>query len=95
MEVIYATVHVKDENMDEFLKVMTELARKSAAEPQCGGYHFVQRADNHNEFAFIEFWPTPDSHEAHRQSQHFKTLFPKMCDLTEEGVQDIISRQLV
>lgn len=95
MQVIYATVHVKDENKTEFVRIMTELVTKSAAEPGCAGYNLLQREDDPNEFAFVEFWPTEEAHTAHCDTEHFQTLFPQACALIEGEVEGIISNVLL
>ncbi|WP_181281117.1 putative quinol monooxygenase [Bifidobacterium callitrichos] len=95
MQVIYATVHVRDEHKAEFVDIMTELVTKSAAEPGCGGYNLLQREDDPNEFAFVEFWPTEQGHTDHCNTEHFRTLFPKACALIEGEVEGITSNVLV
>jgi quinol monooxygenase YgiN len=71
---VVATIKVKDGQGAEFEKVAGELAKKvNANEPGCLFYALF-KADEPNTYVFIERYKDLAAIEAHRATDHYKTL---------------------
>jgi quinol monooxygenase YgiN len=71
---VVATIKVKDGQGAEFEKVAGELVKKvNANEPGCLLYALF-KAEEPNTYAFIERYKDQAAIEAHRATDHYKTL---------------------
>jgi quinol monooxygenase YgiN len=73
-----ATLKVKEGAEEDFLAVAKELvAAVNANEPGCQFYQ-IYKGDEARTFVFIERYENEAATEAHRASEHFKTIGARM-----------------
>ena len=76
-----ATLKVKEGCEDDFLAVAKELvAAVNANEPGCLSYE-VFKGEEANTIVFVERYENEAATEAHRNSDHFKTIGARMAPL--------------
>ena len=81
MIVVFATLHARDGREKELEEVLRELVTKSRGEPGCLQYDLHVKLDDPGAFAFFEQWETPESLEAHFETDHFKAAGARAADL--------------
>jgi quinol monooxygenase YgiN len=67
---------VVPENIDEITGTMNKMAAASVVEDGCEGYFIYRSTRNPSELYILESWTNAAAHEAHMQTEHFKTLMP-------------------
>ena len=80
---IVAKFVVKDECIDRFKELASELVEKSAKEDGNAFYTLNQSTKAANEFAFIECWKDKESTDKHGASEHFTRIFPQLKECNE------------
>jgi quinol monooxygenase YgiN len=71
---VVATIKVKDGQGAEFEKVASELAQKVNANEKGCLLYVLFKAEEPNTYVFMERYKDQEAVEAHRASDHFKTL---------------------
>ena len=79
---------VKKEKKQEFINTAKELIEKSRAEEGCIYYTLNESLDG-KYLTFIEEWKDEKSIEIHNNSEHFKTIVPKLAKF-KEGASDLV-----
>lgn len=74
---IVAKNTVKKENKADFINTAKELIEKSMAEEGCISYTLNESLDG-KYLTFIEEWKDEKSIEMHNNSEHFKSIVPKL-----------------
>ena len=70
---------IEDVQKKEAVKfVATELVEKSLHDKGCKGYDIFESCTVDNHMMICETWATRADLEAHMQTEHFKTLVPKL-----------------
>ena len=73
MVILYVTVQVKPERVEEFLDVIRHDAEHSEKdEPGCLRFDVIRDNDDPNRFYYYEVYRDEAALEAHRQTPHFK-----------------------
>lgn len=85
---IVAKNTVKKENKADFINTVKELIEKSRAEDVCISYTLNESLDG-KYLTFIEEWKDEKSIEMHNNSEHFKSIVPKLSQF-KEGDMDVI-----
>lgn len=85
---IVAKNTVKKENKADFINTAKELIEKSMAEEGCISYTLNESLDG-KYLTFIEEWKDEKSIEMHNNSEHFKSIVPKLSQF-KEGNMDVI-----
>ncbi len=85
---IVAKNTVKKENKADFINMAKELIEKSRAEEGCISYTLNESLDG-KYLTFIEEWKDEKSIEMHNNSEHFKSIVPKLSQF-KEGDMDVI-----
>ena len=76
---VAANMYVKQENTDDFLKVASELVEKTnKLDEGCIKYELCRDKSDALHFMMLEEWKDQASLDKHMDSEHFKTLLPKM-----------------
>ncbi len=83
---IVAKAVVKEEKIEEFQKVASELVEKSQAEEGNVSYSLNQNISDSCRHAFIEIWKDQDAIDKHNASEHFTTLIPKLVEMCSEDL---------
>jgi len=75
---VIAKFFVKEDKVEEFLKLAGELVEKSRKEVGCANYNLVQDVNNHQILIMLEEWESAAILNTHMASAHFTTIIPKM-----------------
>ena len=78
MIVIYAECLVKAQMTDTFVGLAKQLIEESRKEQGNVSYELIHSREGKNIYAFLEKWQDQNILDAHLNSQHFKTIFPKI-----------------
>ena len=81
MILILAKSTVKPDYIETFKQHTQELVEKSQAEAGCLSYELFQDLTDPTQFVFVEKWLNQAAIDAHNESDHFKTIVPKLADL--------------
>ena len=76
---------VREECIDDYLRMTAELVSASQAEPGCVTYTLNLCAENPRLFCFIEIWKDQAAIEAHNTSEHFTRIGPQLAKYIEIG----------
>lgn len=85
---IVAKNTVKKGNKADFINTAKELIEKSRAEEGCISYTLNESLDG-KYLTFIEEWKDEKSIEIHNNSEHFKSIVPKLSKF-KEGDMDVV-----
>ena len=75
---IYAERTVKQENIEAYKTLGSQLVAASQAEEGCISYTLNQCLEDPCVFAFIEIWKDMEAIKCHNATEHFTTLVPQM-----------------
>ena len=84
---IIAKNPVSSENKAKFIETAKELIEKSRKESGCISYNLFESVDG-KYLTFIEEWKNEKAIEEHNNSDHFKSIVPKLGELTS-GEMDV------
>ncbi|MEI0489887.1 aminoacyl-tRNA hydrolase [Brachyspira pulli] len=85
---IIAKNPVSSENKVKFIETAKELIEKSRKESGCISYNLFESVDG-KYLTFIEEWKNEKAIEEHNNSDHFKSIVPKLGELTS-GEMDVV-----
>ena len=85
---IIAKNPVSSENKVKFIETDKELIEKSRKESGCISYNLFESVDG-KYLTFIEEWKNEKAIEEHNNSDHFKSIVPKLGELTS-GEMDVV-----
>ena len=85
---IIAKNPVSSENKAKFIETAKELIEKSRKESGCISYNLFESVDG-KYLTFIEEWKNEKAIEEHNNSDHFKSIVPKLGELTS-GEMDVV-----
>ena len=85
---IIAKNPVSSENKAKFIETAKELIEKSRKESGCISYNLFESVDG-KYLTFIEEWKNEKAIEDHNNSDHFKSIVPKLGELTS-GEMDVV-----
>lgn len=91
---IVAKFTLKEDKIDEFKSLASELVTETRREDGCISYRLFQEMNNVKVLTFIEEWENQNALDRHMQSKHFKEILPKLAE-TQEKDADISIYQLV
>ncbi|HPG41815.1 MAG TPA: antibiotic biosynthesis monooxygenase [bacterium] len=72
MFIVHVFVHVKPEQVDNFIRASLENARNSVKEPGIARFDVVQQQDDKTRFVLVEVYRTPDDPARHKETDHYK-----------------------
>ena len=75
---VIAKFFVKEDKVEEFLKLAGELVQESRKEAGCVNYNLVQDLNNKQILVMLEEWESAGILKTHMASAHFTTIIPKM-----------------
>ncbi|WP_300369339.1 aminoacyl-tRNA hydrolase [Brachyspira sp.] len=84
---------VKQENKAKFIETASELIEKSRKEDGCILYDLCESTDG-KYLTFIEEWKDEKSIESHNNSEHFKTIVPKLGELVETDMDVVLYKKI-
>ena len=71
-EVVYVTITIPDDTIEEFMKVMKYDAEESRKEEGCMRFDLLQDRDNKNIFHLYEIFVSAEANALHRTLPHYK-----------------------
>lgn len=74
---------VKEGKSEELIKIYEQLIALTRKEDGCISYGLYRDEKNPRLFALMEEWRDAGALDRHLQTEHFKTLVPKLNELTE------------
>lgn len=90
---IVAKNPVKQENKAKFIETVKELIEKSRAEEGCISYNLYESLDG-KYLTFIEEWKDEKAIETHNNSDHFKSIVPKIRELTDGEMDTVLYKEV-
>lgn len=77
---VVANNYVKEECLDEYLRLNKEIVEKTnALDKGCIKYELCRDTEDPLHFAMIEEWESMEDLNAHMQSAHFKEIIPQLA----------------
>ena len=92
MITIVSKAEVRDENIEKYLDLVTELADKSRKEPGCISYSLYTDINCPNILTLIEEWEDRSAIEAHNSSEHFVRIVPQLRTLRESSELNLYTK---
>ncbi len=90
MHVVLVNVHVKPENVQDFIEATLRNAAASVNEPGNLRFDLLQSAEDPCRFVIYEAYSTPEDSAAHKETPHYKAWRDAVADWMAEprfGVQ--------
>ncbi len=72
MHIVYVSIHVKPDQIEDFISVTKENADKSTTnEPGIARFDVVQQKEDPTRFVLIEVYYTPEDAARHKETSHY------------------------
>lgn len=75
---VIAKFFVKEEKVEEFLKLASVLVEESRKEEGCVSYNLLQDVSNPQTLIMVEEWASAKILKTHMASAHFTSIIPEM-----------------
>jgi quinol monooxygenase YgiN len=75
---VIAKFFVKEDKVEEFLKLASVLVEESRKEEGCVSYNLLQDVSNPQILIMVEEWESAKILKTHMASAHFTSIIPKM-----------------
>ena len=75
---VIAKFFVKEDKVEEFLKLASVLVEESRKEEGCVSYNLLQDVSNSQILIMVEEWESAKILKTHMDSAHFTSIIPKM-----------------
>jgi quinol monooxygenase YgiN len=75
---VIAKFFVKEEKVEEFLKLASVLVEESRKEEGCVSYNLLQDVSNPQTLIMVEEWESAKILKTHMASAHFTSIIPEM-----------------
>lgn len=89
MHVTLVHVHVKPENVDDFIQASLENSRESVKEPGNLRFDVLQLKDDSCRFVLYEAYATPEDAAAHKDTPHYRKWRDTVADWMAEPRQGV------
>ncbi len=90
---IVATNYIKKDKKDDFLKLAKDLILESRKEAGCIAYDIYESIDGKC-LTFIEEWKDEEAIKSHNNSNHFKTIVPKLGEFLDSGMDVVLYKKI-
>ena len=84
MYIVTVQVNVKEDRIDDFLKLTLENAVEARGEPGCLRFDILRNEKEPSKFLLYEVYRTTDDHKAHQQTAHYLQWRESVPDLLAE-----------
>ncbi len=71
MYIVCVTIHVKPENVEEFIQATLTNARHTRKEPGNVRFDFLEATEEENRFFLYEVYKSPEDFIKHQQTDHY------------------------
>ena len=78
---VIAKFFVKEDKVEEFLKLANVLVEESRKEAGCVSYNLLQDVSNPQTLIMVEEWESAKILKTHMASAHFTSIIPEMSQL--------------
>ncbi len=82
--IVRASLSVKEECVEEFIKTLSAVAEASRLEEGCLEYDFLRDVNNPNTFMFFELYRDSNAYQTHRQMPYMLQMRPKRDAMVEK-----------
>ena len=82
---VIASKRVKEDKLQEVLRLTEELVQETVKEKGCISYEAYQDINDPQKIIMLEAWENEEALKAHQESEHFRRLVPMMGEMTEEN----------
>jgi quinol monooxygenase YgiN len=86
---------VKEDKIEEVIKLFEELALFSLKEEGCISYELYQDEKDSRILTMVEDWQSKDALDKHTRTEHFTRLVPILGELTEKKLDFNIYNKLI
>jgi quinol monooxygenase YgiN len=76
---------VKEDKVDEYKRLVAELAVDSRKESGCISYQLLQDTEDQKILTFVEEWKDKDAFDFHTNTEHFKRIIPTLRQYREKS----------
>lgn len=90
MYVTLVHVHVKPENVAEFIEATLKNQRHSVRETGNVRFDVLQSVEDTNRFVLYEAYETPDDSAAHKGTSHYMTWKETVADMMAEPRRGVV-----
>ena len=90
MKTIFATVHVKPADEDNFIKAATRLVSGTRSEPGNEQFNLYHGIDCPSDFIFTEVYKNESAIENHRNANHFQIFLARLADVSNAPMDVMI-----
>lgn len=89
MHIVLVHIHVKPDNLDEFIAASQVNARNSIKEPGVVRFDFLQQKEDPNQFLLVEMYRTPEDADRHKETSHYLVWRDTVADMMAEPRQGV------
>lgn len=72
MFIVHVFVHVKPEQVENFIRASLENAKNSVQEPGIARFDVIQQLEDKTRFVLVEVYRTADDPAKHKETAHYK-----------------------
>lgn len=72
MFIAHVFVHVKEDQVEDFIAATLDNARNSVREPGIARFDIIQQQDDPTRFVLVEVYRTADDPALHKETDHYK-----------------------
>lgn len=94
MHIVYVSMHVKPDKLEEFLEVTGDNAANSIQEPGIARFDFLQQADDASHFLLLEVYRNEEAVARHKETAHYNRWREKVEPLLAEPRTRIVYRNI-
>jgi quinol monooxygenase YgiN len=78
---VVARIKARPDKLEELGAALRGLVAPTRAEAGCVSYELLQNTEDPTDFTFVEEWSDAQSFAAHFETEHLKTLLPRVPEL--------------
>ena len=71
MHIVHVFIHVKPDQLDEFLEATAENATASLKEPGVARFDFLQQVEDASRFLLVEVYRSEQDADRHKETEHY------------------------
>lgn len=84
---VIAKQMIKEDKVETFKKLVSELMSETKKEEGCIAYQLFQDVNNSGILTFIEEWQSREALQNHMKSRHYGEIVPKLAELQEKDAE--------
>jgi autoinducer 2-degrading protein len=84
MLIVHVFVHVKPQNIDDFIAASIQNASESVKEPGVARFDVIQQQDDPARFVLVEVYRTSEDPSRHKETAHYQKWRDTVADMMAE-----------